>query len=92
MIKPTIHLNGSDPARLAEGYKEAFVALSDAIDKMCQVRPNDRDYYPQGPDAGPKARAEFNALIRLVEEARDGIEDLHNFCTQTVRERRKARR
>lgn len=56
LILPTIHLNGSSAKRLIEQVEEARHTLRQAIEAVQNMDVNDRDYYPQGPDAGPAAR------------------------------------
>jgi len=44
MTLPFINLNGSSPARLAEGYKIAAIALDGALSRIAETAPNGRDY------------------------------------------------
>jgi hypothetical protein len=44
MIKPTINLNGSDPAYLVKLRGQAMDHLNDAIEALARVAPHGRDY------------------------------------------------
>jgi ferritin len=44
MIKPTIHLNGTSPERLFEGYINAYRAVDAAIEALANVEFHSRDY------------------------------------------------
>jgi aspartate/methionine/tyrosine aminotransferase len=45
---PTIHLNGTSKKDLLDGYKAAYLAVGEALDKLQQTVPHGRDYYVQG--------------------------------------------
>ena len=60
MMKPSIHLNGSAPETLLEGYTEALRAVRDAIEKLAATAPHGRDYYTQV--AGGASAAYYEAL------------------------------
>lgn len=95
MIKPTIHLNGSDPVRLKELYWEAQHALGEALRKIHEAWPNARDYYPQGDGAYEKARAEEEERIRAAKRLQEEYMALYEHCEDAVHEReerQKARR
>jgi hypothetical protein len=85
MILPTIHLNGSSPVRLQEGYMTAHEKVLDAIRALKDIEFNGRDYYPQGPDAWRQAAAEFAPrlqaltkvdadLVKIIEHIQDSID------------------
>lgn len=71
--QPIIHLNGSGAKNLTAQYREASDALHDALAKL--PRPHGRDYYPLGDDAYKKARAQFEAQYKAINEAKMQIED-----------------
>jgi hypothetical protein len=55
---PVIHLNGTSPKDLLEGYRNACAAVRDAMDAIAKIEFNARDYYPvEG--SWEKARAEM---------------------------------
>jgi hypothetical protein len=66
MIYPTIHLNGTSKKQLLEEYSDACAALHKAIFKMERLTVHDRDYYPQGPEIGERARKEMRERIKAV--------------------------
>lgn len=70
---PTIHLNGSGRARLDEQYQRAYDSARETLAVFRALDVHDRDYYPQGPDAGTKARAEHTARCRALEHI---VEDM----------------
>lgn len=92
LIKPTIHLNGSDPVRLKELYWEAQHAIGEALRKMYDASPNARDYYPQGDGAYQKARAEDEERIRAVKRAQEDLMALYEHCDDAVHEREQRRK
>ncbi len=85
MTLPTIHLNGTGPDTLLEGYLGAYRALDAADAALRSVEFNARDYYVQGPSAFQAAQAErlqqFEAinkvkreLMRIIEHVQDAID------------------
>lgn len=70
MMKPTIHLNGTSKDELLRQISEAYDALGTAYDKLSEMAPNGRDYYPQGPDAFHKAQHEHLARVQQVSDIR----------------------
>ncbi len=91
MLLPTIHLNGSDPDTLAEGYERAASAVQAAIDAVACVAPNDRDYYPQGEGVGLAARREHIARVDALCAVKADLARLLEHATEAV-DARKARR
>lgn len=73
---PTVHLNGSGRAPLSEQYHNAYMAVHAAIVALREAAPHDRDYYIQGPDAGPQARREHEARIKALQGV---LNDLAEF-------------
>lgn len=71
MTRPTIHLNGSAPERLRDGYVDAARGLNAAITGLLECAPNGRDYYPQGPDAFTTARAAHDRDLEQLRAMRD---------------------
>ena len=64
---PTIHLNGSSGGRLADALQEAMRGCHNAIELLAATEPHGRDYYPQGEGAYEKARDEYLARRRAIE-------------------------
>ena len=56
LIAPTIHPNGTSREALAEQYANIMDAANALLDAIRAAAPNDRDYDPQGPLAGSRAR------------------------------------
>lgn len=73
---PLIHLNGTGIETLQEGYAEAADRLRDFIKRWGRIEFNARDYYPNGPDAWPKAIEAREAISAKIAEIEDYI-DLH---------------
>ena len=71
MILPTVHLNGTGAQDLFDGYKNARTAVNDAIDAICKIEFNARDYYPQGPDAYSEARKEQIKRVEMMQSVSD---------------------
>jgi hypothetical protein len=83
MIKPTIHLNGTSPERLFEGYHKAFLAVNAAIDALADIEFHARDYYPQDDKVFGLARAQRVERFTQLREIRDELgavaEYVHEF-------------
>lgn len=82
VIVPTCHLNGTSPDVLFEQLKGAVSSLRTAQRALEEAAPNARDYYPQGPDAFPLARAahddrsqRLKAIQRELVDILEGIDD-----------------
>lgn len=90
-MSPLVHLNGSSPERLAEGYDHAARALSAAIEALEDAAPNARDYYPKGESAFAEARREHSARVASLRAVRSEIWKIHMDITEQV-DARSARR
>jgi hypothetical protein len=66
MMKPTVHLNGTSKASLAQQYENAAATLQAAIKALYEAAPNARDYYVQGPDAFNVAAREHAARAQTL--------------------------
>lgn len=82
MTLPTIHLNGSGPARLLAELIDASAALSGALAALKRGAPNARDYYPQGPGAYQAAADEHMDRMRRVAAVQDEIDALAQHVAQ----------
>ena len=86
LVVPTLHPNGSDWPHLRKEYVDGMRALKTAVENL--PRPNARDYYPQGDDAYPKARDQYNAQIRKLTEINN---ELNMILIGIQDQKRKAR-
>ena len=77
MMVPTIHLNGTARADLLADIVPAAAAVNLAIEKLQLMRPNARDYYPQGPDAYRQASEEHQSRIDSLVGVRLSLEKLY---------------
>ncbi len=79
MVYPTIHVGGTHPDRLIEGYMLALAALAEAERAVDDTAPNARDY-AQNLDAFSQAGREHVARLRalraVVDELRWLVEDV----------------
>lgn len=83
MIKPSLHLNGSDPKVLRDGYRAAAEAVSKAIDLLVtHASPNARDYYPQGDNAARMAVAEHTSRVQRLQAIENELTDLALHCAK----------
>jgi hypothetical protein len=73
IILPTVHMNGTSPGMLKEGYLEAYRAVKNAEAQLIGVEFNGRDYYPQGDAAWKKAREEHGARLEKLRGIADEI-------------------
>lgn len=82
MRKPSIHLNGSDPKSLFDGYYAALQAVQTAQAKLAQCAPHGRDYYVQEPtpgigkDAASEAMDEHRQRLLWLENIERDLERL----------------
>lgn len=67
-MKPTIHMNGTSREALLDQTTEAWGKVNDAISALCHMRPNGRDYYPQGSSAYGLADDEHCERITKLNE------------------------
>jgi hypothetical protein len=72
MILPIIHLNGTSRESLVDDACTARSALESAIEALCQMRPNGRDYYPAPGTLGP-ATDEHEQRIQAVRRVSDEL-------------------
>ncbi len=84
MRKPTIHLNGSDPAFLAGNYWVALKKLQEAAELLALCAPHGRDYYIQAvqdcTDPAGEAMREHGLRMRKVGEVIIELSQLHRHC------------
>jgi len=80
MMLPIIHSNGTSREALIEAYVEALTAIDYALDAIKYTVPNDRDYYPRGPDATHAAWREHTERVRRLHEIRDELYALSEHC------------
>jgi hypothetical protein len=70
---PTIHLNGTSGEVLHHQYATAIEALRRAMEAACDTRPNERDYYVQGADAGRTAQREHETRVASLRRVREEL-------------------
>ncbi len=63
---PSVHLNGTSREELLRQVQNAGQAVWQARDALAKVSPNAQDYYPQGEQAYPAARAEHDRRARVL--------------------------
>ena len=90
-LLPTIHLNGTSPQDLLDGYRAAMDAVQAAGEALAKCGPNGRDYYPQGPDAIGVAADQHRMRREAVMAVYDELVALAIHCNDAVMER-EARR
>lgn len=84
-VLPTIHLNGSSPARLRDDYTAARNAVEDALRKIAAIGLNGRDYYPQGNQAYQKAQLQMTSQLERLTSVRTELERLEMHCYSFVK-------
>jgi hypothetical protein len=67
---PTIHLNGTSKRDLLDGYKAAYLAVGDAIEKLQATSPHGRDYYVQDDKATSQAIAQHVVRLAKLDDVR----------------------
>ena len=72
---PTIHLNGTSAGSLEREYHQVRVRIQDAISALEGATCNQRDFYPQAPDAWLQARTERAHAFALLQQVCDYVEE-----------------
>jgi hypothetical protein len=72
---PTIHLNGTSAGSLEREYKQVRVRIQDAISALEAATCNQRDFYPQAPEAWTQARDERAQAFALLQQVSDYVEE-----------------
>jgi hypothetical protein len=85
---PTIHCNGTSREALLEQLRNAAEAVGVAIHALEGASPNGRDYYPQGPHALRKARAEHEARCQALQRVCNELLQLAEAVDQAEGPRR----
>jgi hypothetical protein len=85
LMIPSVHMNGTSRKDLLQQLEHASRAIGEAMEALREACPHDRDYYVQGPTAGPAAREQHrNRLRKLgavqaeIETIYEGVVDRHN--------------
>ncbi len=89
MIKPIIHMNGSDGRVLRDGYLKAADALDDAIIALGKTWPHARDYYVGEPGDAASAMAEHRARLAQLATMRTQMSDLAESCQDQLDKRKR---
>lgn len=81
-VIPLIHMNGNSKDKLAKQYRDAYLALDEAIYLFNQIEFHPRDYYPLEAGAWDKAveergevKAAFMTIKDYLNEIRVGIDN-----------------
>lgn len=89
IMLPTIHLNGTSLAALAEANDRAHYALLTAIAKLAEAAPNGRDYYPQSPEALYKAQDEHWDRINRLQSVTKELEQIGEYLAMEEARRKR---
>ena len=84
MMKPTIHLNGTNAQDLCDGYMEALEAVRVAHARLAATAPHGRDYYVQSPGAIQTAITEHTRRLALLELVQEDLNQLMIHCMAEV--------
>lgn len=76
VIFPTVHNNGTSQTELIRQISETNTALNNALEKLCLMQPNARDYYiqdnnrdfPVYPMARQRHDERINAILKVQKE------------------------
>jgi hypothetical protein len=77
---PIIHMNGTHPDTLIEGYLEACRACNSALETFRKVEFNARDYYPKGDEAWAKASQQHQKHFKAVSDASEFFFAIVEHC------------
>jgi len=72
---PTIHLNGTSAAALKAEYGIVRARIQDALSALEAATCNQRDFYPQPPEAWQQARAERSHAFALLSQVFTYVEE-----------------
>lgn len=79
--KPTIHLNGTSPDVLRDGYIDAAEYMRRAIEALKRkAAPHGRDYYTQSVTAFGNAAEEHHQRLLRLESVLEELEELAEHC------------
>lgn len=81
IMLPTIHMNGTSLAALAEANEKVYYALLTAIAALAEAAPHGRDYYPQSPEALHKAQDEHYDRIKRLQSVAKELEQIGEYFT-----------
>lgn len=75
---PLVHMNGSGKDSLLDGYRNAWEALSKAMDALQATSPHMRDYYPlkDGSKLYERARRQHLDRSAALEQIKDDMKEL----------------
>jgi hypothetical protein len=76
MQGPLLHLNGTSFDELLGQLTEAGSSVNAAVRALEKAAPNQRDYYPLGPDAWGAAQREHASRLARLLSVRDELEQL----------------
>lgn len=85
MIKPMIHLNGTNKDVLAKQYNDAVALLRGALQAVEDAAPNARDYYPMGDAAPLQAAREHGERIEKIRSVLAEMAELRDACIEQGR-------
>lgn len=88
-IFPTIHLNGTSPEMLREGYLNAYRSVGTAIQSIESIEFNSRDYYPQGHEAWNKAVKERREQVMKLAEVQKYLLEVAEYVQDRMDERER---
>jgi len=74
---PTFHYNGTNPETLANQYDSAYEVLMEALEKLNQTCPNQRDYHDEDWEAALDAHF---ARMRAIRQVMEELSDLSTYC------------
>ena len=87
---PTIHLNGTGAANLEAEYQAVRQAVRAAENLLQAATCNQRDFYPQEPDAWQRAQDERAEAFRLLQLVSNYVEQWENHAADARRARARA--
>jgi hypothetical protein len=82
---PTIHLNGTGASSLFEEYEAAWRAVRAAGEAISAATCNQRDFYPQSPEAWSAALAERAEMFRKLGEVEQYLADWAQHASTRIR-------
>lgn len=83
-VMPFVHMNGTSAEELLQVREDAYSAISEALDKLRQMAPNGRDYYPV-PGSMEKAVQQHQRRMKALSDIMTELEEEATYINQNKR-------
>jgi len=77
---PLIHLNGTSAETLANQYDAAYEVLMEALERLNETAPNQRDYYMLSEEEWEAALDAHFARMKAIRQVMQELGELASYC------------